>query len=261
MAPERSPFPASSALALRSPRGGTRFRASTSRPIVQGCGWPVGADLWAARHGPSCRTARPEVGPYRWGHHRPSTGSFSQLQTGQFRREGPASSGPSPEGASRTCQELPVRAAATKRGPPRTIPSHKVARKRDPRTFPAHFRGRAASPFAAVRLSCAWICLHSAPLSHGGQGTARPTRSRRIRMFGLDAVPVEPPPEFRGCTDQGGGRMLAHSPLAKSLSDISRPASPKGRRPTGRRPVGGRDPSSSPRTRPPEKKFHSARAA
>ena len=29
------------------------------------CGWPVGADLRAARHGPSFRTARPEVGPYR----------------------------------------------------------------------------------------------------------------------------------------------------------------------------------------------------
>jgi hypothetical protein len=28
-------------------------------------GWPVGADLRAARHGPSFRTARPEVGPYR----------------------------------------------------------------------------------------------------------------------------------------------------------------------------------------------------
>ena len=37
-------------------------------------------------------------------------------------REGPASSGPSPRGASGTCLQHPVRAAATKRGPPRGEP-------------------------------------------------------------------------------------------------------------------------------------------
>ena len=193
---------------------------------------------------PAARPAR-RSGPTGGGHHRPSTGFFSQLQTGQFRREGPASSGPSPEGASRTCQEHPVRAAVTKRGPPRT--------------FPSHFRGRAASPFAAVCLSCAWICLHSAPLSHGGQGTARPARSRRIRMFGLDAVPVEPSPEFRGCKDQGGGRMLAHSLLSKSLSDISRPASPQGAPPNREASGGGGAIHRPVRAAVPRKKNFTAR--
>ncbi len=44
---------------------GERAGLSHVWQVFAGCGWAVGADLRAARHGPFSRTARPEVGPYR----------------------------------------------------------------------------------------------------------------------------------------------------------------------------------------------------
>ncbi len=85
---------------------------------------------------------------------------------------------------------------ATHNPPPRGAPESRTSRDQPQYFFqsrrhivkfilPHGFGGRAASPFAAVCLSCAWICLHATPLSHGGQGTARPTRGRERRMIGF----------------------------------------------------------------------------
>ena len=101
-------------------------------------------------------------------------------------REGPASSGPSPQGTSWTCREHPVRVAATKRGPP--LESARVAGQDIQQLFvrfpTARSRGSATLPRGILRRE--------------GRASARPpARSAR---------PTNKPTEGVRSVAAGGGR-------------------------------------------------------
>ncbi len=73
-------------------------------------------------------------------------------------REGPAPSGASPRGASVTCLQHPVRAAATKRGPPRGEPSNRPGAVSE-KVWPCQDGGTPICPMPALtlrRLSLSW---------------------------------------------------------------------------------------------------------